>query len=141
MGGRGVTDPRKLKEYDCTFRDRLREASGSDQWWAYGTSDAEAEAGVANLVDMYRRRGALFFRMFEQFPDVFERITAAELDAGDFSRLPGAMTRVYGLLTMARIMKHLGHRERCREFAEAGLRHQMHAGGLKAELERLRDAS
>jgi hypothetical protein len=59
MGGGQVTEPKKFKEYECTFRDRLREAK-EDHWWNYGTTDAEAEASVASLVDLYKRRGALF---------------------------------------------------------------------------------
>jgi hypothetical protein len=138
-GGGRVTDPNEFKEYDCTFRDRLHEASESDHWWTYGASDAEAGVSVASLIDMYRRRGALFFGKFDPFPDVFERITPAEMDAGDLSKMPAAMTGVYAALTMARVMEHLGRREKCREFAEVGLRHLGHAVGLKAELERLRD--
>lgn len=139
-GGGRVTGPKKLKEYDCTFRDRLHEVSESDHWWTYGASDSEAESSVASLMDMYSRRGALFFGKFEPFPEVFERISSAEMGAGDFSKMPAAMTGVYAALTMARIMKHLGRREKCREFAEVGLRHLGHAVGLKPELERLRDA-
>ena len=77
-GGGQVADPKKFKEYDCTFRDRLHEATEGDHWWNYGTSDAEAEASLADLIDMYKRRGALFFARFEPFPDVLERITPAD---------------------------------------------------------------
>jgi hypothetical protein len=138
-GGGRVTDPKMFKEYHCTFRDRLHEVSESDHWWTYGTSDAEAEASVASLIDMYRRRGADFFGKFEPFPDVFDRISPAEMDAGDYSNMPAAMTGVYAALTMARIMRHLGRLETSREFAEVGIRHLGGAVGLKAEFERLRD--
>jgi Domain of unknown function (DUF4304) len=138
-GGR-VADLKKLKEYECTFRDRLHESQESDHWWSYGEGDAEAETSVASLIDMYKRRAGLFFGRFEPFPDVFERITPAEMDAGDYSRMPAAMTGVCAALTMARIMKHLGRLEKCREFAIVGLKNLGHAVGLKAELERLRDA-
>lgn len=139
-GGGRVTDPKKFKEYDCTFRHRLHEATESDHWWTYGASKAEAEASVANLVDMYKRRGALFFGKFEPFPDVFDLTSPADIDAGDLSRMPAAMTLVRAALTMARIMKHLGRRDKCREFAEVGLRHVGRAAVLQAELEWLRDA-
>jgi hypothetical protein len=139
-GGGRVTDPKKFKEYDCAFRERLHEANEADHWWTYGSSDAEAEVSVASLVDMYRRRGALFFDRFEPFPEVFERIMPAELNAGDFSILPARMTGVYAALTMARIMKHLARQEKSRAFAEVGLQHLGQAVGLKTELERLRDA-
>jgi hypothetical protein len=139
-GGGRVTDPKKFKEYDCTFRDRLHEANQSDHWWTYGASDAEAEASVANLIDMYKRRGAQFFARFEPFPDVFERTTPADIERGDLSKMPAAMTQVRAALTLALIMKHLGRREKCREFAEVGLRHLGRAVGLRAELESLRDA-
>jgi hypothetical protein len=35
-GGQLVTDPKKVKEYECVFRDRLHEAQESDHWWTYG---------------------------------------------------------------------------------------------------------
>jgi hypothetical protein len=136
-GGGHVVDPRKLKEYDCAFRERLHDANESDRWWRYGASNAEAEASVASLVDVYKRRAILFFGKFEPFPDAFERITPADLDGGEVSNMPGT-TLVRGALTMARIMRHLGRHERCREFAEVGLRHLGRALGLKEELERLR---
>ena len=138
-GGSPVTDPKKLNEYDCTFRDRLFGGSESDHWWAYGASEAEAEVSVARLIDMYQRRAGSFFRRFEPFPAVFERITPAQIDAGDFSKMPAERTRVGAALTMARIMKHLGRPDECREFSIVGLKHLGRAVGLKAELEALRD--
>lgn len=139
-GGRPVTDPKKLKEYECTFRGRLHDGSKSDHWWPYGASEAEAEASVSWLIDMYKRRADLFFRRFEPFPDVFERITPAQIDAGDFSKMPFDLTTIRAALTMARIMKHLGHPDKCREFSTVGLKHLGRAVGLKAELETLRDS-
>ena len=137
-----VSEPKKLKEYDCAFRNRLHEASESDHWWTYGTSDSEAKASLASLIDIYRRRGALFFAKFEPFPQVFEQITPAEMDAGDLSNMPpGNLTQVLAALTMARIMNHLGRHEKWRRFAEVGLRHLGSATGLRAELERLRESS
>jgi hypothetical protein len=101
-GGDGVTDPQKFKEYDCAFRERLHEATESDRWWTYGASDAETEASVATLVDLYKRRGALFFERFEPFPEVFERITPADIEAGDLSKMPASrpQPRVHAALTM-----------------------------------------
>jgi hypothetical protein len=137
-GGRPVNDPGKLKEYECEFRDRVREARESDHWWHYGATEAESEASVASLVKMYRRQGASFFKKFEPFPDVFERITPAEIDAGDLSRFPTPTTLVHAALTMARIMRHLRRPARCRQFARLGLRHLDGATGLRRELEWLR---
>lgn len=139
-GGGDVTDPKQFRESHCTFRDRLHEAAEWDRWWTYGGTDAESEASVISLIDLYRRRGALFFGQFEPFPDVFERITPENIDAGETTVLPILIgTAVRPALIMARIMSHLGRREACREFAEVGLRHMGRAVGLKAELERLRD--
>lgn len=134
-----LIDPKKVKEYECRFRSRLHEPGEDEHWWSYGTTEAEAEAGLANLIATYRRCAALFFNKFEPFPEVFERITPAEIDARDFSRLPawpwGGLE-----LTLALIMKHLGHFEKCRQFAEVGLRHLGCAVGLEPELKRLRNA-
>ncbi len=138
-GSGRVTDPKKFREYECTFRDRLHELDESDHWWIYGADDSEAEASIASLVALYQRRAASFFCQFEPFPDVFERITPAQMDSGDFSNMPTGLTGVHSALTMARIMQHLGRSEPCRAFAEVGLRHLGRAVALKAELERLRD--
>jgi hypothetical protein len=140
-GGDRVTDPKKLLECQCDFRDRVHEAHESDHWWSYGTTDAESEANIANLLDTYPRRGASFFGKFEPFPAVFEKITPVDLDAGDLSKLPTEMTQLHAAITIARIMQHLGRADKCRQFAEVGLRHLGRAVGLKPELERLRDAS
>jgi hypothetical protein len=140
-GGKEIVDLKKLKEYECRFRDRLCEATKEDLWWNYGDNEGESQASVANLVDLYRRRGHLFFGKFEPFPDVFERITPEQIDAGNLTEMPFMGTVVRTALTMAQIMRHLGHQQKSREFAEVGLRHLGHAVGLKNELERLRDAA
>ncbi len=112
---------RKLKEYDCVFRGRLHESVEDDHWWSYGADEAEAEASVASLVDTYKRRAHLFFARFEPFPDVFLRVTPEQLKAGDFRSMPAGQTEFYAILTMARIMRHIGRLDRCRAFAELGL--------------------
>lgn len=139
-GGGGITDPKKYLESHCAFRDRLHEAAEGDHWWTYGKTDAESEVSVACLVDLYSRRGGLFFGEFEPFPDVFERIVPGRLDAGDLTGMPTRGSVLRAALLLARVMLHLGRREKCREFAEIGLRHLGRAVGLKGELEQLRDA-
>jgi hypothetical protein len=139
-GGRTLSDSKKLKCSECDFRDRLHEETESDHWWRYGTNDAEAESSVANLIDTYKRWGTHFFDRFEPFPEVFERITPAEIDTGDLSRMPAPMILVHAALTLARIMHHLGRKEKCHQFADIGLRHLGHAVAFQDELERLRDA-
>ena len=138
-GGGGVTDPKRFKQYDCVFGERLHEEGETDHWWQYGESEVAARAGVEGLLDTYSRRASLFYARFDPFPGVFERITPAQLDEGDFSQMPPGPTQVVAILTMARIMLHLGRPERCREFAEVGLRHVGFATGLIRELETLRD--
>ena len=98
-GGSEITDQEKFKEYHCTFRDRLHEPTEGDHWWTYGTNDVESEASVVSLVDLYRRQGAFFFAKFEPFPDVFERITPAHIDASDVSLMPTGDTVVRAALT------------------------------------------
>jgi hypothetical protein len=122
MGGLDIgTDPRNFKEHDCVFRGRLREAGEDDHWWIHGTDEAEAQANVASVADTYKRRAHLFFARFEPFPDVFLRVTPEQLKAGDFSSMPAGQTEFYAILTMARIMHHIGRMDRCRAFAELGL--------------------
>ena len=141
-GGSGVTDPKKFKQSHCVFQERLQEATDKgDHWWSYGGNDAEAETSLADLVDTYERRSSLFFAKFDPFPDVFERITPRDIDAGDLSKMPAPLTVPYAAMILARIMKHLGRREKCREFAEAGLRQVGRAFIVQSELEELRDAA
>lgn len=134
-------DPKKLNEYACAFRDRLHEASESDHWWSYGRNDAEAEASIASLIDLFKRRGTSFFQRFEPFPDVFEKVTPEQLAARDLTNLPVRMGLIHTLLTMARIMIYLGRHDLCREFADIGLRHVGHSADARLELERLRDGA
>jgi hypothetical protein len=139
-GGSQITNWKTLKHYQCVFRDRLHEAGETDHWWKYGASEWQSKSSVANLIDTYQRRGALFFERFEPFPQAFERVSPAGIDAGDLSTMPpGIFSQPLAALIMARIMNHLGRREKCREFAEVGLRHIGRAVALNPELERLRD--
>jgi hypothetical protein len=132
-------DGRELREHDCAFRERLREAGESDHWWSYGADDATAEASASGLIDTYRRRAPLFFARFEPFPDVFYEVTPAQVEAGDFVATPACPSCLHAALTMARIMKHLGRLDHCREFAEVGLRDVGCATRTRQELEQLRD--
>lgn len=140
--GQPVGDHKKLRHSACEFRSRLHGPGESDHWWPYGETEAESQSSADDLINTHRKWGTTYFEQFEPFPDVFEKITAAELDAGDFSKLPptqGTLVRL--ALTMARIMSHLKRFEKCREFAEVGLRHLGNASGLRPELEQLRNAT
>ena len=140
--GQPVGDYKKLRHSECEFRSRLHGPGESDHWWPYGTTDTECQSSAADLIDTYRRWGTKCFELFEPFPEVFEKITAVEMDAGDFSKLPPTRSALVRLaLTMARIMSHLRRLEKCREFAEVGLRHLGTASGLRAELEQLSNAT
>lgn len=140
--GRPVGDHKKLRHSECEFRSRLHGPGESDHWWPYGTAETECESSATDLINTYRRWGTTYFEQFEPFPDVFEKITAAEIDAGDFSSLPPSQNTLVRLaLTMARIMNHLKRFEKCREFAEVGLRHVGNASGLETELEQLSNAT
>lgn len=134
-------DQKKLRHSACEFRSRLHLPGESDHWWAYGTTEMECQSSATDLINTYRRWGKSYFEQFEPFPEVFEIITAAEMEAGDFSKLPptqGSLVRL--ALAMARIMNHVKRYEKCREFAEVGLRHLGNASGLRAELEQLANA-
>lgn len=137
-GGGLLGAPESLKEYECNFRNRVRETHELDHWWRYGETEKEAEASVASLIELYGKYGALFFKKFEPYPEVFEKITPAEMDAGDLSKLPIQMNLVNAALTLARIMNQLKRVDLRRQFAEIGLRNLGKAVGLKAEFEYLR---
>ena len=102
---------------------------------------ATAEANAAGLVDIYRRRAPLFFARFEPFPAVFDEVTPAQVEVGDFVATPAYPSRLHTALTMARIMRHLGRPNRCREFAEVGLRDVGCTTRTREELEQLRSLS
>jgi hypothetical protein len=135
----GAKYGRELRQHDCAFRERLHEPGEADHWWDYGADDATAEANAAGLVDIYRRRACLFFARFEPFPEVFYDVTPEQVAAGDLAAIPPCPSRLHAALTLARIMKHTGRLDRCRDFAEAGLRHPSPASWTRRELERLKD--
>jgi hypothetical protein len=134
---RASADSGELREHDCAFRGRLCEAGESDRWWDYGSDEAAAQASAASLIETYGRRAPLFFAKFEPFPEVFCEVTAADIEASDFVVMPACHTRVHAALTMARIMKHVGRLDRCREFAEVGLRHLGPGSRSERELKEL----
>ena len=121
-GGIGLPPPdlKRLRPWDCAFRDRMRKQVGHDQWWPYGNHPGAPEATAQDLIDTYSQRASLFFSRFEPFPDVFLSVTPAGFETGETS-IPWGSTYVRAALTMARVMKHLGQQERCREFVELGL--------------------
>jgi hypothetical protein len=128
-----------LKLHDCAFRGRLYDTGESDHWWSYGSDDVTAEASAASLVDTYRRCAHLFFARFEPFPEIFAEVTPAHLETGGLVVAPVSHTPAHAALTMARIMKQAGLLDRCREFAEAGLRHLGSATRLAPEFEQLKN--
>jgi hypothetical protein len=132
-------DHGRLKLRDCAFRGRLRGAGESDHWWSYGSDDSTAEANAASLIDTYRCYAHLFFARFEPFPEVFAEVTPAHLETGGLVVAPVSHTPAHAALTMARIMKQAGLADRCREFAEAGLRHLGSATRLAPEFEQLKN--
>jgi hypothetical protein len=133
-----VTDPTRLRDYDCEFHDRLHGAREGDFWWSYGGSDAEARRQVRHLVRLFERRGHAFFARFEPFPAVFEAITPEQVEAGDLAGYPVPEPTLWVALTLARIMRHLGRTRRARQFAAVGLRHVGDIEEVRAELEQLR---
>jgi hypothetical protein len=140
-GDGSVTDPKKLKHFECTFHARLCEPGEPDRWFDYGITEADCAVGIATLIDVYGTHGRAFFQKFEPFPEACRVVTPADLDRGDTSRMPSLTTVVYAALTMARIAHHVKDAQRRQEFAEVGLRHLGNAKALRLELERLRDAS
>ncbi len=134
-----TADSRHLREHDCAFRERLREAGEADHWWSYGADDAVAETSAAGLVDTYRRRAPLFFARFEPFPAVFAAVTPAQVEAGEFVTTPACPSRLRTALTLARLMNQVGRLDRCREFAEVALRHLGSSTRLEQELEQLKN--
>jgi hypothetical protein len=137
--GDPVTDSARLKAYDCEFCDRLHGDGETDHWWPYGDSDAQARREVRDLVGLFERKGQAFFARFEPFPEVFEAITPEQVAAGDVAGYPVPEETLWMILTLARIMRHLGRTERARAFAELGLRHASDVEEVRAELEQLRE--
>lgn len=136
-------DPAKVLEFHCVFRSRMdhpptRKKPVECSEWAYGEDDAAAERSVRDMVELFRNSGAAYFQCFEPFPGALTRITPADIDTGEYQRLPPF--KHYGkeivALFLARVMKHLGHVPKCRAFARAGLRHAEFPD-TKVELQKL----
>ena len=130
----------RLRLHDCAFRTSLHEDGEPDHWWSYGSDDFTAQASAASFVDTFRRFAHVFFARFEPFPEVFDGITPAHLGTGGLVAVPVCHSPAHAALTMARIMKHAGRLDSCRDFAEAGLRHLGAPTRLASELERLKNS-
>jgi hypothetical protein len=76
--GGSVCVPRKLKEYECAFRDRIDPPPGAPPHrWPYGRSPDEAESGITRLIDAWQLQGRAFFKRYSGFPDTFIELVRA----------------------------------------------------------------
>jgi hypothetical protein len=132
VGSNAPCDPTSIKEPECEFRCRLKPEGQSDQWWSYGTTEAEATASVCSIRDLYQQHGAPYFSRFSIFPDDFVRVTRETSDDEIGSLFPRCFTSVRRELALARIYGQIGDRVSAQFFAIRGMAAVGQATALKA---------
>jgi hypothetical protein len=110
--GGGKCDPTKLKEYECSFRERLHTPSGPGGQWEYGPSEAAAEQTVDLMVEAWRNQGLAFFGRYSSYPEDFMTLVRA-----------ASVTPPHPIdsLRLARIAAHLGMQQEATVLAHAAL--------------------
>lgn len=129
-----------LRASSCEFWTRLHGEGEIDSAFLFGKSDEAALAEAARLVQLLARQGAAFYKGFDTFPQSCAHLTPDQIEGQNPNEFLG-MPRANAALLMARVMHRLGDRERCRAFAEMGLRLRELDRAIisKSALEGLRD--
>jgi hypothetical protein len=134
-------DPKKIKETDCEFWTRLAPKGETDHWWNYGRNGEETARAAREMVNTYQSEGVAFFEHYPAFPGPFAAITPEQLEAKDYSSLPGWRSLVRSALVMGQINVHLGRLELAKRFARLALANLGPATALKKPLQRILKAT
>ncbi len=110
--GQILTEPNKVKEYDCEFRERLQSPPAYQHGWQYGHHELEAELIIKQMIEEWKKQAQPFFAKYQNFPTSF----VALLSSTDSTTLhPGHA------LTLARIALQLGRVDKAQEMAAEAL--------------------
>ncbi len=127
--GGGQPDAKKLKEYECAFRDRLDPPTGQGFGWSYGTDQDEMNETIAFICDHWSIYGHEFFNRYSLYPNDFASLVENSVES---------TVHPIELITLARIAAHLGKNTRAKALAKEALRRcPERATGLRTDLEQL----
>jgi len=119
--------PDKLLEYECAFRARLNPPEEAALGWSYGGSATAAEAMALAAVDVWRSQGRAFFAAYAVYPASFATLVEG---FSPHTAHPAAS------LTMAKVAKQLGERERAKAIAMSAIQQvSSSAAALRRSLE------
>ena len=130
-----------IKEYDCEFRTRLAPYSRSDYWWKYDGFLSSPEKKARHLIKTYFKYGEPQFTKFDSIEKIAAMFTIGEFKKEDWLTVFGDITLQRGVLTMARIHRHLGNMPMAREFAIFGLENLGKATALQSQYEEILNAT
>ncbi len=114
---------------NCTFK---------DGWWRYNReSVSDCEEKADNMIHCYHSNADAFFAKYLSFPGSFEQLTPYDLENAPASFLPPRPFRNVSrdCLVLMNLWHFLGHGNRAREFALAGLTHVGNAVTLRSSFE------
>ena len=124
--GEGKADAKKLKEYECVFRDRFDPPAGPAFGWPYGQNKDEMKETTAFICDHWRMYAQTFFDKYTHFPTDFVAIIEG-IDA--------SAAHPIDLLTFARIAAQIRDNTRAQSLASEALKRcPERASGLRANL-------
>lgn len=128
-----------IKEVQCEFRKRLAPPGKFDYWWKYSGNGlfGNTSKSVRHLIETFNKVAQPYFNKYSSIESIIQELPIEYLSSGDYLNKLGRVTPVRGALTMARIYKYLGDKDKQREYALWGLTNLGKGTALKDELERL----
>jgi hypothetical protein len=128
--GGAVCNPRRIKEYECAFRDRLEPAAGQSIGWNYGSTVDDMHTSLALLLERWSTDGHRFFAKHRSSDDFLKLVERAVIDPA----------HPIDSLKLARIGANLGREDLSLSIAENALpRVAPAATRLRAELQGIID--
>lgn len=115
-----LPDPRRVKDYECEFRQRLSE-SGSDQWWPHDDTKESMDAAVAEAARVYAQFGEDRFINQSSPGSPLFTVTAAQFERGEFNFSGFRSTRIRMTRTLAMMRFLAGQFDESKAFAQLGM--------------------
>ena len=134
-----LPDVKTIKEVDCEFSLRLAPSGKHDYWWKYSGNGllGNTSKSIIHLISTFNEVGQSYFDHYSSIESIIQQLSIEDLSSSDYLNKLGGVIPIRGALTMARIYKYLGDKNKQREYALWGLKNLGNATALKDELEQL----
>lgn len=111
---------KKIKEYECVFRRRLRE-DNLDTWFEYTENQASMDNAVENALELYLKTGRELFAEVALPTSNIHTITAKSFEEENYNFAGFGNTQLLTAWSLARMRKHVGNYEGALNFANIAI--------------------